>query len=180
MFVLDIRGNGGETTGTPFSIDDDFQRFQRGEWPQFYAIVADLIAAQKYATSAFRVPVFLAGESNGGRYAAIAVAADKDAAGFIGVSTSGFGLLGNRYIGKTRIFLLSIDPDHTISMIAPRPVLILHALDDPVIPYDDGRALYERSHEPKQMINMSNGHGISGDADQIIMDYVLNFKTMEK
>lgn len=180
VLVLDIRGNGGETTGTPFSIDQDFQRFQKQEWPQYYAIVADLIAARMYLTSTFHVPVYFAGESNGGRYAAIAVAADTDAAGFIGISTSGFGLAGNRYTGRPRMFLLSIDPDHAIPTIAPRPMLVLHAPDDQIIPYVDGRALYEHGVEPKLMINMTSGHGISGDADHIIMDYVLNFMTIEK
>lgn len=180
VLVLDIRGNGGETTGTPFSIEQDYERFQKQEWPQYYAIVADLIAARMYLTSTFHVPVYLAGESNGGRYAAIAVASDTDAAGFIGISTSGFGLAGNRYIGRPRLFLLSIDPDYAIPTIAPRPMLVLHAPDDQIIPYADGRSLYEHGREPKYMINMTSGHGISGDADHIIINYVLNFKTIEK
>lgn len=38
------------------------------------------------------------------------------------------------------------------------PVLVTHSPDDEIIPFDMGRALYERAPEPKQFIALSGGH----------------------
>jgi alpha-beta hydrolase superfamily lysophospholipase len=180
MAVLDIRGNGGETSGTPLDIESDYRLFTEGSWPQYYAIVADIIATREFLDSRYLVPTFAMGESNGGRYAAIAVAADKDFCGYIGISTSGFGLIGNQYTGKAREFLLSIDPDHAVAEISPAPVLLFHAPDDSIIPYTDGKALFLYAREPKFFYNLSTGHGLNGEADQKIIEYLLNFNVPER
>jgi fermentation-respiration switch protein FrsA (DUF1100 family) len=180
MAVLDIRGNGGETSGTPLDIEEDLRRFTENSWPQYYAIVTDMIATREYIASRFAVPIYAMGESNGGRYAAIAAATDRNFAGYVGISTSGFGLAGNRYSGPTRKFLLSIDPDHAIADISPRPALIFHAPDDPIIPYQDGQALFAHAQEPKEFRNLSTGHGLNGEADQEIIQYLLNFNVPER
>jgi fermentation-respiration switch protein FrsA (DUF1100 family) len=180
MAVLDVRGNGGETAGTPLDIEGDLRRFTDGSWPQYYAIVADMIATREFLASRYAVPVYAMGSSNGGRYAAIAATADGKFSGYIGISTSGFGLAGNRYSGQTRKFLLSIDPDHAIADISPRPVLLFHAPDDPILPYADGRELFGRAQEPKEFRNLSTGHGLNGEADQEIIEYLLNFNVPER
>ncbi len=180
VVVMDVRGNGGETDGTPLDIEGDLRRFTQGSWPQYYAIVADIIATREYLSSRYTVPVYLMGESNGGRYAAIAAATDHDFAGYIGVSTSGFGLVGNRYTAQTRKFLLSIDPDHAIADISPKPVLIFHAADDPIIPYADGISLFNHAQEPREFRNLTTGHGLNQVADQEIIGYLLNFNLQER
>jgi fermentation-respiration switch protein FrsA (DUF1100 family) len=180
MAVLDIRGNGGETAGTPLDIEGDFNLFRQQSWPQYYAIVADMIATREILASRYQVPTYAMGESNGGRYAAIAAAADRNFSGYIGISTSGFGLAGNRYNGEERKFLLSIDPDHAIADISLRPVLIFHAPDDSIIPYTDGRALYGHAKEPKEFWNLTTGHGLNEEADQEIITYLLNFNVLER
>ncbi|MDD1673782.1 MAG: alpha/beta hydrolase [Methanomicrobiales archaeon] len=149
LVVLDIRGNGGETAGYPLDIQTDFQQFTEGSWPQYYAICADMIATQEILSARFSVPIFAMGESNGGRYAAIAMAEDHNFAGYIGISTSGFGLIGNRYTGNAKRFLLSIDPDHTIAAISPQPVLLFHSPNDSIIPYSDASVLFNHAGEPK-------------------------------
>jgi uncharacterized protein len=168
--VIDIRGNGGETNGYPFDIQEDFRRFSRREWPEYYAIVSDLLAARKILSDRFPVPVYIMGESNGGRYAAIAAATDQDFAGYIGVSTSGFGLVGEEYTGDARRFLQSIDPDHAVAAISPRPVFIFHSMADSIIPYDDARAMHDRAQEPKTFITFSGGHGIDGEVNRRVID----------
>jgi fermentation-respiration switch protein FrsA (DUF1100 family) len=180
MAVLDVRGNGGETAGTPLDIEGDFNLFRQKSWPQYYAVVADIIATREILASRYQVPVYAMGESNGGRYAAIAAAADRNFRGYIGISTSGFGLAGNRYSGEERKFLLSIDPDHAIADISPGVVLLFHAPDDNIIPYTDGRALFGHAKEPKEFWNLTTGHGLNEGADQEIIAYLLNFNVPER
>ncbi|MDD1658770.1 MAG: alpha/beta hydrolase, partial [Methanomicrobiales archaeon] len=104
--------------------------------------------------------------SNGGRYAAIAVAADPGFSGYIGVSTSGFDLAGNKYSAENvSRFLLSIDPDHAIGKIAPRPVWIFHSRQDPIIPFAQGEALFSHARSPKEFIVFNGTHGENGEVD---------------
>jgi fermentation-respiration switch protein FrsA (DUF1100 family) len=38
------------------------------------------------------------------------------------------------------------------------PVLVAHSRDDEIIPYDEGRAIFDAAAEPKQFLEMSGGH----------------------
>jgi len=165
--VLDLRGNGGETRGRGFDPDQDFLAFRAGTWPEFYRTACDLSAARGIVAQRWQVPVYAMGASNGGRYAAIAAASDRDFAGYIGVSTSGFGLAGNRYSAENvSRFLLSIDPDHAIGSIAPRPVWIFHSKQDPIIPFEQGEELFSRAGEPKEFIVFNGTHGENEEVDR--------------
>ncbi|HTY15700.1 MAG TPA: alpha/beta hydrolase [Methanoregulaceae archaeon] len=168
--VLDIRGNGGETAGYQMDIEKDYTLFERGGMPEYYDIVGDMINARQYLSSRYNVPVYMSGESNGGRYAALATAIDPGSAGYIGISTSGFGRAGDNpnYTTDARKFLLSIDPDLYAGMIAPRPVYIFHAPADPIIPFADGKELFDRASEPKKFFSFNGTHGVNGEVDQII------------
>jgi len=163
--VLDLRGNGGETQGRGFNPDRDYLAFNGGVWPEFYKTACDLVAAQGLVSARLKVPVYAMGASNGGRYAAIAAAADPGFAGYIGVSTSGFGLAGNEYTGNASRFLLSIDPDHVIGRISPRPVWIFHSRRDTIIPFEQGEELFSRALEPKEFIVFNGTHGENGEVD---------------
>jgi dienelactone hydrolase len=163
--VLDLRGNQGETKGKPFDPERDFLAFDGGSWPEFYKTVCDLSAARGWMLHWWRVPVYVMGASNGGRYASIAAAADPNFAGYIGVSTSGFGLAGNRYTGNASRFLLSIDPDHAIGKISPRPVWIFHSKRDTIIPFEQGEELYSRAGNPKVFIVFNGTHGENDEVD---------------
>jgi len=163
--VLDLRENGGETRGLPFDPNLDFMAFNAGVWPEFYKTVCDLSVARGITSERWKVPVYAMGASNGGRYAAIAAAADPNFAGYIGVSTSGFGLIGNQYTGNASRFLLSIDPDHAIGQIAPRPVWIFHSRTDPIINFTLGEELYSRAGNPKEFIVFNGSHGENSEVD---------------
>ena len=169
FLVLDVRGNGGETPGYPLNLNEDFTRFEAGEWPEYYLSVCDMIHAEQYLSSRYQVPVYAIGESNGGRYAAIATALYPGYAGFIGISTSGFGRAGMEYQGDARRFLLSVDPDLYMEKISPREVCIFHATDDPVIPYDEGVALYNLTLPPHRFFPFNGTHGINEEVDRAIM-----------
>jgi alpha-beta hydrolase superfamily lysophospholipase len=169
--VLDLRGNGGETRGIPFNPELDYLAFDVGAWPGFYATVCDLSVARGIVASRWRVPVYAMGASNGGRYAAIAAATDRDFAGYIGVSTSGFGLAGMRISsGNASRFLLSIDPEHAIGKIAPRPVWIFHSREDPVINFTLGQELYGRAGNRKEFIVFNGTHGENAEVDRRVME----------
>jgi dienelactone hydrolase len=164
--VLDLRGNGGETRGRGFDLDLDFFAFNTGTWPEFYKTTCDLSTARGIVAGRWHVPVYAMGASNGGRYAAIAAAADRDFAGYIGVSTSGFGLAGTRISSSNASrFLLSIDPDHAIGQISPRPVWIFHSRRDLIIPFAQGEALYSRAGDPRELIVFNGTHGENIEVD---------------
>jgi alpha-beta hydrolase superfamily lysophospholipase len=168
--VLDLRGNGGETYGWPFNPEADFLAFNGGSWPEFYKTVCDLSVSREIVAGRWNVPVYAMGASNGGRYAAIAGEADPGFAGYIGVSTSGFGLAGNEYTGNASRFLLSIDPDHAIGKITPRPVWIFHSQSDPIINFTLGQELYSRAGNPKEFIVFNGTHGENGEVDARVVE----------
>ena len=169
--VLDLRGNGGETKGRGFSPEQDFLAFNAGVWPEFYKTVCDLSASRGVVSGRWKIPVFAMGASYGGRYAAIAAAADPGFSGYIGVSTSGFGLAGNQYSAENvSRFLLSIDPDHAIGKIAPRPVWIFHSRRDPVINFTLGEELYSRAGNPKEFVVFNGTHGENDEVDVKVID----------
>ena len=168
--VLDLRGNGGETRGRGFDPDRDFFAFNTGSWPEFYRTACDLSAARDIMAGRWQVPVYAMGASNGGRYAAVAAASDRDFAGYIGVSTSGFGLVGNLYSSwNASRFFLSIDPDHAIGRISPRPAWIFHSRRDAIIPFAQGEALYSRAGDPKELIVFNGTHGENIEVDERVI-----------
>jgi len=170
FLVLDLRGNGGETAGYPFSLEKDLQRFTEGTWPQYYLSICDIIHAGEFLKERYGIPVYASGSSNGGRYAAIATALDPVFSGYIGVSTSGFGLAGNQYSGDARLFLLSIDPDLYAAMISPRSTWIFHSPSDEVIPFEDGLALYNLAGEPRIFYSFTGSHGLCEEVDRKIIE----------
>ncbi len=167
VLVVDIRGNGGKTPGYPLDLQKDYQKLVSGEWPQVYLIVSDLITAERYLHSRYGpIPVWMAGESNGGRYAAQAVASDPDFSGYVGISTSGFDRQGDQYTGSARSFLLSIDPEVLAEKLLSRPSLIFHAPADTIIPVSSGRKLASLLGDQSRFIMFNGTHGVNEEADR--------------
>jgi pimeloyl-ACP methyl ester carboxylesterase len=173
VLVDDIRGNGGKTPGYPLNLDTDYQKLVKGEWPQVYLIIADLIQAEKYLHERYgNIPVYIVGESNGGRYAAVAVATDPNLTGYAGISTSGFGRQGDQYSGKAKSFMLSIDPDAVAARISDRPAYIFHAPKDPIIPFGTGKELATAIGGKTEFIPFNGTHGVTGEVDRILIDRI--------
>jgi uncharacterized protein len=173
FLFVDIRGNGGETPGYPFNPQKDFSLFETGSWPQYYMTVCDLVNAQQILTDRFSVPVYAMGGSNGGRFAAVATGVDSNFAGYVGVSTSQWGVLDSviqqGYTGDVVRFATSIEPGTYFVKISPRPVWIFHAKNDPIIPFDEGKQFFLLAREPKTFIEFSGEHGINSDVDSRIL-----------
>jgi dipeptidyl aminopeptidase/acylaminoacyl peptidase len=142
FLFVDIRGNGGETPGSPFNPQRDYSLFEKGDWPQYYLTVCDLISAQQVLSGRFGIPVYAMGSSNGGRFAAVAAGIDPEFSGYVGISTSDWGVLDSAiqqgYSGNLIRFATSLEPSMYFAKISPRPVWIFHAANDPIIPFDSG------------------------------------------
>jgi fermentation-respiration switch protein FrsA (DUF1100 family) len=177
FLVMDIRGNGGESAGAPLDFENELEQFGKGEWPQYYRIVQDIVLARKMLVDRFAVPVYAMGSSNGGRYAAIAAAIDPGCAGYVGVSTSGFRFLSpeGEYPDDFIRFFDSVNPDTYIARVSPRPVWIYHSPADEVIPYTEGLALFNRAREPKDFIAFNGTHGMTAEVDERVIADVLTF-----
>jgi len=176
FLFVDTRGRGGETDGIPFGqqlIQQDFAKFKSGEWPQYYLTICDLVNAEKLLSDRFSVPVWAVGSSNGGRYAAIAAGVDPGYAGYVGISTSDWGILdaftAQGYTGDPIRFATSLEPGTYLPKISPRPVWIFHNATDPIIPFESGKAFYAKAGEPKNFTEFQGGHGINPDVDSRLL-----------
>jgi uncharacterized protein len=176
FLFVDTRGRGGETPGIPFGqqlIQQDFNTFKSGGWPQYYLTICDLVNARQYLSGRYSVPVYAVGSSNGGRYAAIATGADPEFAGYVGISTSDWGVLDSfhqqGYTGDPVRFAASLEPSTYFTKISPRPVWIFHNGTDPIIPFADGKAFFDKAGMPKNFTEFSGSHGINGDVDDAIL-----------
>jgi dienelactone hydrolase len=184
FLFVDIRGNGGQTPGYPLNPERDYSLFEKGEWPQYYLTVCDLVAAQQVLSGRFGVPVYAMGSSNGGRYAAVATGVDPEFSGYVGISTSDWGILDSAiqqgYSGNLIRFAKSLEPSSYFAKISPRPVWIFHSLNDSIIPFDSGKEFFKDAYEPKTFIEFSGEHGINSDVDErIIMQWAQIYATRE-
>ena len=184
FLFVDIRGNGGQTPGYPFNPQQDFSLFEKGDWPQYYLTVCDLVASQQILSERFIVPVYAMGSSNGGRYAAVATGVDQDFAGYVGISTSDWGIrdavIQQGYGGDLLRFAASLEPGTYFAKISPRPVWVFHAVSDPVIPFNNGKQFFQYAKEPKTFIEFSGEHGINPNVDdRIIMQWAQIYATRE-
>ncbi len=140
-------------------IQTDLQMFVNGEEPIEHKMVHDALAA---AAVLRRQPgidperIVFAGESNGARFAIIACALDPDACGVIAVSTCGYGVdsaIFSRGLNDPEVirFYKSIDPDRYLSKIPPRKFVMIHSLNDTIIPYEDAEQTYAKALAPKEL-----------------------------
>lgn len=59
------------------------------------------------------------------------------------------------------------DPIDRVGGIAPRPLLVMHSIDDGIIPFEHGRELYEAADEPKTFQRLKGGHIQSTQATDV-------------
>jgi hypothetical protein len=160
-FSIDERGQ-GETKAQPNSLQDDFRLFVAGQKTSQEKMVDDVLNALKVLEAMPEIDaarIYVWGESMGGRFAVIAAANEPKLKGVIMVSSSGYGMPKTESADGDRFFRL-IDPDYYISKIYPRKVVMLHGLNDTVIPFQSAMNTYLNAAEPKHFYALNSSlHG---------------------
>lgn len=153
VLVIDQRGV-GETNGYFPDLDEDYNNFVTAKEPVQHQMVYDALRAYDLLYSApFVDPdrIILIGESVGGRIAVIATAIDRNIKGVLLISTAGFGFEDKG--DKTKdAFLKSIDSDHYIGLITPRKIVMIHSVNDTIIPLSSAANTFSKAEEPKKFV----------------------------
>jgi uncharacterized protein len=141
------------------------------EPPMSGAAVEDVIAMARLLASQEGVDpgrIAVRGSSLGGFLAIHAAAASEEIAGAIAICPASqkhlaSGLRGGRFemrVGDPvamEAWLLALDIGDATELIAPRPLVLMHAEGDTQIPSDHSEGLYERAGEPRKLIIAPGG-----------------------
>ncbi len=149
-------------------MEYDYSLFKDGKEPVEHKMVFDALRSVDVLKQDSRIDaqrIAIIGESNGGRFAIIAAALDPDIKGVIGISTSGYDtesqLVNVRNETIIR-FYRSIDPDTYLGFIPPRRFVMMHSVNDNIIPINLAENTFKKAKEPKQFYNVTTGtHGFS-------------------
>lgn len=156
-------------------VNSDLELFLEGREPVEHMMVYDALAAAEILRSLPEIDperIIYAGESNGGRFAIIACALDKQALGVLAISTCGYGTdaavaQGDIMDEDTIRFYRSIDPDTYLPLIAPRPLAMVHSRNDTVIAYPLAERTYALASQPKSLVSVGcTVHGYCQEMDE--------------
>ena len=112
--------------------------------------VADTLAGVDFLTGWHITRVALIGWSFGG---AVVIRA-----GVLGPSVAGVATVASQSFGA-----------ESVGLLAPKRLLLIHGTADPVLPYASSRDLFDRAHEPKELVLFEgDGHGIEGHRTQLL------------
>jgi uncharacterized protein len=161
----------------------DLEMFINGIEPIEHRMVYDALAAAEILRSQPDIDqgrIIYLGESNGGRFAIIACALDAKANGVIAISTCGYGtdaaLLHAGLTDQDKIrFYRSIDPETYLGKIPPRSLVMIHSLNDTVIPYRNAEQTYSMGFQPKAFHTVGcSKHGYCMEMDPFIENELKN------
>ena len=162
--TLDERGNGGETQGvSPMDLQTGYTAYRNREMPAQYAQIYDVLLAYDYLQTRKDLDgdaIAVLGESMGGRFAIITAGIEPGIKGAFVVSSGPYGVdAGNN--PDVQRFITSIEPESYLLKLPPRPLVMFHFTDDPIIPLAEGKALYNKALSPKAW-HQYNGtvHGV--------------------
>ncbi|MBI2655653.1 alpha/beta fold hydrolase [Candidatus Woesearchaeota archaeon] len=184
VLVIDQRGT-GETTGQVNSIEQDYLDFADAKEPSQHLMVYDALRAYDLLHSApFVDPerTIMVGESLGGRIAVIAAAIDRNINGVLVISSAGFDFRDKGDLKKDA-FIKSIDSDHYIEQIAPRRVVMIHSINDTIIPISSAANSFSKAQEPKQFILINDTSCRHGYCDAMhsglvaALDYLVDIRS---
>ncbi|MEZ5335365.1 MAG: dienelactone hydrolase family protein [Methanolobus sp.] len=156
----------------------DMELFLKGKEPVEYMMVYDALAAAKVLAEQAEVNgenISMIGLSNGGRFAIIATAIDPSIKGVIGISTCGYDSdsieLSENVDSEAYRFYRSIDPDIYLEKISPRRFVMMHSLNDSIIPYEMAELSFEKAEEPKAIYAFNgSAHGYSSQMEQDLIN----------
>lgn len=160
--AIDQRNLGG------IDMEGDLRIFLNGEEPTQHKMVYDALSAAEVLRRQPEIDpdrILYLGESNGGRFAIAGCALDERARGVVAISTCGYGI--DALVASARMkdpavirFYRSVDPDTYLGEISPRTFVMIHSLNDPVIPYNSAQQTYIKIGEPKSLhVIEAEGHG---------------------
>jgi hypothetical protein len=158
-------------------ISGDLHLFLDGEEPTEHKMVHDARAAAEVLRNQPEIDptrIIYLGESNGARFAIIACALDPIARGVIAISTCGYGT--DAAIASGRLtdlevikFYKSIDPETYLSYLPPREFVMVHSVNDTIIPYESAEQTYAKAFEPKELYTIECAtHGYSAEMDALL------------
>ena len=106
-----------------------------------------------------------------GSAVAVDLAANVDEAAVIleGAPASLVGIGARRY-PLFPIRLIMRNPFESIARVdrVHSPMLFLHSPEDDIVPYEDGRRLYERAQPPKRFVDVRGGHIDANQVDEAV------------
>jgi fermentation-respiration switch protein FrsA (DUF1100 family) len=141
--------------------------------PTEQSVYADARAAFDYLTGTLHVPptrIAIYGWSLGSAVA-VDLAAHVDEAAVIleGAPASLVGIGARRY-PLFPVRLIMRNPFESIAKVdrVHSPMLFLHSPEDEIVPYEDGRRLYERAQPPKRFVDVRGGHIDANQVDEAV------------
>ncbi|SDF35808.1 hypothetical protein SAMN04488589_0456 [Methanolobus vulcani] len=161
--TIDQRNLGG------INPQGDLALYINGTEPVEYMMVHDALAAANVLGEQPEVngsDIAMLGLSNGGRFAIIATAIEPEIKGVIGISTSGYDTdsieVNDNVNMNAYRFYRSIDPDNYLGMISTRRFVMLHSVNDSIVPYELALRTYDKAEEPKVLYPINGStHGYS-------------------
>ncbi len=158
--ILDQRGI-GETGGENPSLQEDFNAYLQNKDVEEILMARDAVSAVDFLEKIKGVKeIGILGESMGGRNAIIAAGLDERIKTAIIISSAGYFTSFNNEIADK--FLEHINPNSYIGKIAPRRILMLHAVNDSVISIEDARNSFLLAKEPKKFIEFDEKECLHG------------------
>jgi len=175
VLTIDQRGV-GQTGGSYLGYKQDFEILKKGNEPMQHLAVYDALRTFDVLREIPEIDknnIAIAGESMGARYAIIAAALDNRFKGLIAISGSGFYIRRDMTISlKYNNYLSSIDPDHYIDKISPRPVYMIHSENDNVVTLSDAQRTFGLAKEPKEFNTVNDEACIHGYCD-VMYDHLV-------
>ena len=141
--------------------------------PTEQGLYADARAAFEYLTGTLHVPptrIVIYGWSLGSAVAVdLAAHADEAAVILEGPPASLVGIGARRY-PLFPIRLIMRNPFESIARVdqVRSPMLFLHSPEDEIVPYENGRRLYDRALPPKRFVDVRGGHIDAVQVDEAV------------
>ena len=136
-------------------------------------LYADARAAFDYLTGTLHVPptrIVIYGWSLGSAVAVDLAAHVDEAAVILEGAPTSLVAIGARRYPLFPIRLIMRNPFESIAKVGQvhSPMLFLHSPEDEIVPYEDGRRLYDRAQPPKRFVDVRGGHIDANQVDEAV------------
>lgn len=140
----------------------------------------DARVAYDYLRSALRVPperIVIYGWSLGSAVAVDLASRVDESSLILEGAPASLVAVGQQRYPLLPIRLIMRNPFESIARIkgTDSPLLMLHSPDDEIIPFDEGKRLYDAALPPKQFVEVRGGHVYAAERDPRFFSYVQEF-----